>query len=47
MILNSAWDYSAWVRAYALFLEERLECSRVLKYDVETERPVRDLTSSS
>ncbi|XP_074281139.1 putative clathrin assembly protein At5g35200 [Silene latifolia] len=35
----SAWDYSGWVRAYALFLEERLECSRVLKYDVETERP--------
>ncbi|OAY63065.1 putative clathrin assembly protein, partial [Ananas comosus] len=35
----SAWDYSAWVRTYALFLEERLECFRVLKYDVETERP--------
>lgn len=35
----SAWDYSAWIRAYALFLEERLECFRVLKYDVETERP--------
>ncbi|KAL9224429.1 hypothetical protein vseg_000460 [Gypsophila vaccaria] len=35
----SAWDYSAWVRAYALFLEERLECFRVLKYDVETDRP--------
>ncbi|KAJ8434969.1 hypothetical protein Cgig2_027812 [Carnegiea gigantea] len=40
----SAWDYSAWVRAYALFLEERLECFCVLKYDVETERPrTRDL----
>ncbi|KAK3213148.1 hypothetical protein Dsin_017854 [Dipteronia sinensis] len=34
----NAWDYSAWVRAYALFLEERLECFRVLKYDVETDR---------
>eukprot|EP01018_Ginkgo_biloba_P007328 Gb_24032 [translate_table: standard] len=34
----NAWDYSAWVRTYALFLEERLECFRVLKYDVETER---------
>ncbi|XP_057538523.1 putative clathrin assembly protein At5g35200 [Amaranthus tricolor] len=34
----SAWDYSAWVRAYALFLEEKLECFRVLKYDIETER---------
>ena len=36
----SAWDYSAWVRAYALFLEEKLECFRVLKYDIETERSV-------
>ncbi|KAL1819631.1 putative clathrin assembly protein At5g35200 [Daucus carota subsp. sativus] len=33
----NAWDYSIWVRTYALFLEERLECIRVLKYDVETE----------
>ncbi|XP_051194747.1 putative clathrin assembly protein At5g57200 [Lolium perenne] len=38
-----AWDCSAWVRTYALFLEERLECFRVLKYDIETER----LTKSS
>lgn len=34
----NAWDYSAWVRSYALFLEERLECFRVLKYDIEAER---------
>ncbi|MBA0744657.1 hypothetical protein Gogos_007271, partial [Gossypium gossypioides] len=33
-----AWDCSAWVRTYALFLEERLECFRVLKFDIETER---------
>ncbi|XP_059637520.1 putative clathrin assembly protein At5g57200 isoform X2 [Cornus florida] len=33
-----AWDCSAWVRTYALFLEERLECFRVLKYDIETDR---------
>lgn len=33
-----AWDCSAWVRTYALFLEERLECFRILKYDVEAER---------
>ncbi|KAH9610838.1 hypothetical protein KSS87_005285 [Heliosperma pusillum] len=40
----TAWDYSAWVRAYALFLEERLECFRVLQYDVETEPPrIKDL----
>ncbi|KAL0924235.1 hypothetical protein M5K25_005051 [Dendrobium thyrsiflorum] len=32
-----AWDCSAWVRTYALFLEERLECFRLLKYDVESE----------
>ncbi|CAN1151572.1 Putative clathrin assembly protein At2g01600 [Linum perenne] len=30
-----AWDCSAWVRTYALFLEERLECFKILKYDVE------------
>ncbi|XP_042494749.1 putative clathrin assembly protein At5g35200 [Macadamia integrifolia] len=34
----NAWDYSAWVRTYALFLEERLECFRILKYDVEIDR---------
>ncbi|EEC81258.1 hypothetical protein OsI_24348 [Oryza sativa Indica Group] len=33
-----AWDCSAWVRTYALFLEERLECFRVLRYDIEAER---------
>lgn len=33
-----AWDCSAWVRTYALYLEERLECFRVLKYDIEAER---------
>ncbi|KAJ0968695.1 hypothetical protein J5N97_021572 [Dioscorea zingiberensis] len=36
-----AWDCSAWVRTYALFLEERLECFRVLKYDIEAERLVK------
>ncbi|KAH7569278.1 hypothetical protein ACOSP7_012624 [Xanthoceras sorbifolium] len=29
-----AWDYSAWVRTYALYLEERVECYRILKYDI-------------
>ncbi|KAL5771563.1 hypothetical protein ACOSP7_015717 [Xanthoceras sorbifolium] len=33
-----AWDCSAWARTYALFLEERLECFRTLKYDIESER---------
>uniref|UniRef100_A0A5B7B9Y3 ENTH domain-containing protein n=1 Tax=Davidia involucrata TaxID=16924 RepID=A0A5B7B9Y3_DAVIN len=33
-----AWDCSAWVRTYALYLEERLECFRVLNYDIEAER---------
>ncbi|XP_043721308.1 putative clathrin assembly protein At5g35200 isoform X2 [Telopea speciosissima] len=35
----NAWDYSAFVRTYALFLEEKLECYRILTYDVETDRP--------
>ncbi|TVT97484.1 hypothetical protein EJB05_57265 [Eragrostis curvula] len=43
-----AWDYSAWVRIYALYLEERLECFRVLKYDVETDPPrTRDLETAA
>ncbi|CAA3004604.1 clathrin assembly At2g01600 [Olea europaea subsp. europaea] len=33
-----AWDCSAWVRTYAFFLEERLECFKILKYDIEAER---------
>lgn len=46
VICSSAWDYSAWVRTYALFLEERMECYRVLKYDVEADRPVRNYSST-
>jgi hypothetical protein len=38
LCLLTAWDCSGWVRTYALFLEERLECFRVLKYDIEAER---------
>ncbi|KAI3985693.1 hypothetical protein MKX01_030607 [Papaver californicum] len=34
-----AWDYSSWVRIYALYLEERLECYKILNYEVETDRP--------
>ncbi|XP_020109706.1 putative clathrin assembly protein At5g57200 [Ananas comosus] len=41
-----AWDCSAWVRTYALFLEERLECFRTLKYDIEAERLIRSPQSS-
>lgn len=29
----SAWDNSTWIRTYALYLEECLECFRVLNYD--------------
>ncbi|XP_016647795.1 PREDICTED: putative clathrin assembly protein At5g35200 isoform X2 [Prunus mume] len=32
---SSALDFSAWVRTYASYLEERLECFRVLKYDAQ------------
>ncbi|XP_021276791.1 putative clathrin assembly protein At5g35200 [Herrania umbratica] len=43
----NAWDYSAWVRTYALFLEERLECFRVLKNDIEMDRPrMKDLDTA-
>ncbi|KAK8500185.1 hypothetical protein V6N12_002293 [Hibiscus sabdariffa] len=35
----NTWDYSAWVRSYASFLEERLECFRILKYDIEMTGP--------
>ncbi|ESW27051.1 hypothetical protein PHAVU_003G169400 [Phaseolus vulgaris] len=43
----NAWDYSSWVRTYALFLEERLECFRVLKYDIEADRPrTKDLDTA-
>ncbi|KAL6888440.1 hypothetical protein ACP4OV_009466 [Aristida adscensionis] len=42
-----AWDCSAWVRAYALFLEERLECFRVLRYDIETERLMKSQQCST
>ncbi|KAH0970275.1 hypothetical protein GBA52_022431 [Prunus armeniaca] len=43
----NAWDYSNWIRTYALFLEERLECFRVLKYDVEMDRPrTKDLDTA-
>ncbi|CAN1796440.1 Putative clathrin assembly protein At2g01600 [Linum perenne] len=38
-----AWDCSAWVRTYALFLEERLECFKILKYDVEAERLLKPI----
>ncbi|KAL9150321.1 hypothetical protein ABFS82_12G161100 [Erythranthe guttata] len=33
-----AWDCSAWVRTYALFLEERLQCLRNLNYDTESDK---------
>ncbi|KAK8477125.1 hypothetical protein V6N13_017281 [Hibiscus sabdariffa] len=36
-----AWDCSSWVRTYALYLEERLECFKILKYDIEAERQPR------
>ncbi|XP_022755476.1 putative clathrin assembly protein At5g57200 [Durio zibethinus] len=42
-----AWDCSAWVRTYALFLEERLECFRVLKYDIESERLTKSSSGTS
>lgn len=37
----NAWHYSTWVRAYAFYLEERLECCRILKYDLESDNLLR------
>ncbi|KAK8581683.1 hypothetical protein V6N13_144696 [Hibiscus sabdariffa] len=46
-ICCTAWDYSAWVRSYASFLEERLECFRILKYDIEMTGPrTKDLDTA-
>ncbi|CAI9099208.1 OLC1v1035993C1 [Oldenlandia corymbosa var. corymbosa] len=42
-----AWDCSAWIRTYALFLEERLECFRALKYDIEAERLTKPAAATS
>ncbi|KAL3533262.1 hypothetical protein ACH5RR_006783 [Cinchona calisaya] len=42
-----AWDCSAWVRTYALFLEERLECFRALKYDIEAKRLTKTSAGTS
>ncbi|WOL19021.1 clathrin assembly protein [Canna indica] len=42
-----AWDCSAWVRTYALYLEERLECFRILKYDIEAERLIKSVQESA
>ncbi|KAK9941820.1 hypothetical protein M0R45_007514 [Rubus argutus] len=45
--LLATWDYSTWIRSYALFLEERLECCCVLKFDVEMDRPrTKDLNTA-
>ncbi|KAG6533738.1 hypothetical protein ZIOFF_007613 [Zingiber officinale] len=38
---RGTWDCSAWVRTYANYLEERLECFRILKYDIESERVMK------
>ncbi|KAL6508443.1 hypothetical protein OROHE_021576 [Orobanche hederae] len=33
-----AWDCSAWIRTYAFYLEDRLECFGNLNYDIESDR---------
>ena len=44
---SAAWDYSAFVRAYALYLEERLECSRTLGCDIESDHILVGIFTSS
>ncbi|KAM3383529.1 putative clathrin assembly protein [Capsicum galapagoense] len=34
----NAWDYSTWIRLYALYLEEYLECYSLVRYDFQRER---------
>ncbi|KAK4727847.1 hypothetical protein R3W88_032764 [Solanum pinnatisectum] len=34
----NAWDYSTWIRSYALYLEEYLECYCLVKFDFQRER---------
>lgn len=41
-----AWDHSAWIRNYALYLEERVECFRILRYDVEKSHMVSSSDST-
>ncbi|XP_078443855.1 putative clathrin assembly protein At5g57200 isoform X2 [Wolffia australiana] len=40
-------ECSSWVSAYALFLEERLECLSTLKFDVETESLINSSSGSA
>lgn len=40
-----AWNYSVWVRGYALYLEERVECFNALKYDVDKDQSICSLNS--
>ncbi|XP_075098375.1 putative clathrin assembly protein At5g35200 isoform X1 [Nicotiana tabacum] len=35
---TNAWDYSTWIRSYALYLEEYLECFCIMRYDFQRER---------
>ncbi|MCE0481723.1 Clathrin coat assembly protein [Datura stramonium] len=34
----NAWDYSTWIRSYASYLEEYLECYCLVKYDFQREQ---------
>ncbi|XP_060196144.1 putative clathrin assembly protein At5g35200 isoform X2 [Lycium barbarum] len=43
---TNAWDYSTWIRSYALYLEEYLECYCLVKYDFQRERKrMKELTT--
>lgn len=32
---KATWDYSAWIRVYSVYLDERLNCFRQIKLDPE------------
>ncbi|KAL4297019.1 hypothetical protein GQ457_12G024940 [Hibiscus cannabinus] len=37
-LISETWNYSTWVRKYAIYLEERLKCYNVLKYDFDKDQ---------
>mmetsp|Transcript_12127 Transcript_12127/g.31080 ORF Transcript_12127/g.31080 Transcript_12127/m.31080 type:complete len:651 (-) Transcript_12127:126-2078(-) len=47
---KEAWDYSSWIRVYSIFLDERLDLFRLLKFDIQVDKAaaaerVREMSS--
>lgn len=39
---KDTWDYSSWIRCYSIYLDERLEAFKALKFDPEQDNNERD-----